>query len=154
MPDFTIDSTDPEAGRPLLEASHALMLSLFSKEECHFLSIDALRGPEITFLLARDVDGGLLGCGALARRDGYGEIKSMFTADAARGRGVAAAILDRLEAIARAEGLPHLCLETGTGLDAAHRLYGRKGFTRRGPFGGYLDSPASVFMEKRLGVPS
>lgn len=150
MAEFTIESADPEEGRALLEASHALMRQLFNPEDNHFLSLDQLRAPDITLLLARDAAGGALGCGAMARRDRYGEIKSMFTAPAARGRGVAEALLTELEALARAEGLPCLRLETGTGLDAAHRLYERFGFSTIGPFGAYEDSPYSVFMEKRL----
>lgn len=150
MSDFSIAPADPEEARPLLEASHALMRALFNPEDNHFLSLEELRAPSIHFLVARDAQGRLLGCGALASKEGYGELKSMFTAEAARGRGVAGAILDTLEARARADGLPLLRLETGNTLAAAHRLYERKGFTLRGPFGEYPASPASVFMEKSL----
>ena len=150
MDQITITDADPDEARALLEASHALMRVLFNPEDNHFLSLDALRAPEITFLVARDGDGAVLGCGGLARRDGYAELKSMFTDEAARGRGIAAAIIDALETRARADGIPWLKLETGNTLEAAHRLYARKGFNLCGPFGDYLDSPASIFMEKRL----
>ena len=74
----------------------------------------------------------------------------MFTAPAGRGKGVAAAVLRMIEDTARDLGLPLLRLETGTGLDAAHRLYERFGFTRCGPFGDYTAGPYSIFYEKPL----
>lgn len=142
------DPSDP-GPRALLEQSHALMQGLFPAEENHFLSIEALRGPDIRFFAAYD-DGDVIGTGALAIRTGYGEIKSMFTAEHARGRGIGAMILVRLEEEARHEGLPLLRLETGNALDAALRLYGRAGFTARGPFGDYAATPTSLFYEKVL----
>jgi putative acetyltransferase len=143
------DPRDPEAAA-LLAASHALMESLFPAEENHYLSVDALAAPGIRFFVARR-DGRVLGCGALASRDGYGELKSMFVAEEARGTGVADALMARLEAEARGAGLPLLRLETGSALAAAQRLYARHGFGFRGPFGDYTENATSRFMEKRLG---
>lgn len=147
--DVEVRPTDPERARPLLEASQALMRALFNPEENHFLSIAELQRPEVRFFGAWQGEA-LLACGALARREGYGEIKSMFTAPEARGRGLAAAVLRRIEAEARAQGLPLLRLETGTGLDAAHALYRGFGFRDRGPFGDYAANGTSIFMEKAL----
>lgn len=145
---------DPDA-LALLTASHALMGSLFPAESNHGLDAAGLAAPGVLFFCAReDEDAPALGCGALALRDGpdgpYGEIKAMFTAPDARGLGLAAAILARLEAEARSRALPCLRLETGEALAAAIRLYARAGFRRRGPFGGYGPDPLSVFMEKPL----
>lgn len=134
----------------LLKQSHALMESLFPSDENHFLSVEALTAPEIRFFGARDGEGQALGCAALAKLDGYGEVKSMFVATEARGQGVANALLTRIEEEARALGLPLLRLETGDVLHEAHRLYGRHGFKLRGPFGAYPEAPSSLFMEKRL----
>lgn len=142
------DPRDP-GPRALLEASHALMASLFPAEDNHYLAIDDLAAPGIHFFAAREGDV-TLGTGALAERKGYGEIKSMFTAPEARCKGVAAAILTRLEAKARTLGLGRICLETGDSLHAAHTLYERHGFARCGPFGDYTESSTSVFMKKRL----
>ena len=145
-----------EAGHPLdpqpkalLEQSHALMTSLFPRDACHFLDFDKLTAPHIRFLIAREGDVAA-GTGVLAVLDGYGEVKSMFTDPNARGNGVAAAILRALEDLARGEGLPWLRLETGTGLDAAHRLYERHGFTKCDAFGDYERSDFSLFFEKEL----
>ena len=134
----------------LLEDSHALMRAMFPAESNHFLSVEALQGPEVVFLAAEE-GGAILGCGALALKGNWAEVKSMFTAPEARGAGVAALILAQLEAEARTHGLAHLRLETGVTLDAARRLYARAGFEERGPFEGYEADPLSVFMEKRLG---
>ena len=148
---ITVAPTDPRAEGPatLLAQSHALMNEMFPADACHYLDLDALCAENIRFFAARE-GSDVVGTGALAIMDGYGEVKSMFTAEAGRGKGVAAAVLRMVEDTARDEGLPLLRLETGTGLDAAHRLYGRFGFETCGPFGGYTESPYSIFMEKTL----
>jgi putative acetyltransferase len=143
---------DPrEAGAmALLQASHHLMQSLFPPEDNHFLSVEALCLPEIAFYVAED-GGCVLGTIALARKDGYGEVKSMFVDPAARGRGVARALLAHLERDARAAGLPLLRLETGHLLEAAIALYSAQGFVTCKAFGDYAVNGSSVFMEKPLG---
>ena len=72
----------------LLQASQALMRDLFAPEENHFLSVDALCAPDIRFFTAFR-GAAPVGCAALALRDGYGEVKSMFVAPEARGTGAA-----------------------------------------------------------------
>jgi putative acetyltransferase len=126
-----------------------MMLELFTPDSNHFLSLDALAAPDIKFFVAR-LDGNTVGCGALAARDGYGEIKSMFVDPEARGTGVAAGLMQRLEAEAVTLGLASMRLETGNLLEAAQALYRRHGFSVRSPFGDYSEHPHSVFMEKRL----
>lgn len=142
------DPRDPQA-TALLEASHALMQGLFPAEDNHYLSIDALCTPEVHFFVATEGNA-TLGCGAFKVKEGYGEVKSMFTAEAGRGKGAASAILTKIEDEARALGLAELKLETGNTLHAAHRLYERHGFAYCGRFGDYIDSPSSLFMEKAL----
>lgn len=133
----------------LLQASHALMESLFPPEDNHYLSIAALRVPEISFFVAED-GAKILGTIALARKSGYGEVKSMFVAPDARGRGVARALLAHLEGVARGMDLPVLRLETGNLLEPAIALYAAQGFVRCGAFGDYAVNGTSVFMEKPL----
>lgn len=142
------DPRDPDA-TALLKASHALMESLFPSESNHYLGVDALLAPEIRFYVALDGDR-IVGTGALAVKDGYGELKSMFVDPDARGKGVGEAIVTQLIVRAKLERLPTLKLETGSLLHAAHRMYERAGFTRCGPFGDYEDGEYSVFMEKAL----
>ena len=146
-----VEPSDPRAPGPraLLEASHALMREMFPPEENYFLDIEELCAPGVHFFVARD-EGAVLGTGALAARNVYGEVKSMFTAPEARGKGVAAALLRQIEDHARALGLAALKLETGDPLADAVRLYERHGFTRCGIFGDYLPNTSSVYMEKLL----
>lgn len=146
-----VERSDPrEAGATaLLKQSHALMESLFPPEDNFYLDVNDLVAPHIHFFTARDGDT-ICGTGALASKDGYGEVKSMFVAEDARGKGVADALLRQIEDQAREEGLPMLKLETGNVLHAAHQLYRRHGFTDCGVFGDYQDAKSSIFMEKPL----
>jgi GNAT superfamily N-acetyltransferase len=106
------------------------------------------------FLVAH-VDGEPLGCGAIRRlADGSAELKRMYVAPAARGRGIGRALLDALTREARALGIVRLVLETGVRQPEAVALYTRAGFVPIAPFGEYVDQPAdpglSVFMGKTL----
>ena len=142
------DPLDPGA-TALLDASQALMRRLYSPDQNHFLSLEALRAPDVRFLTARLGDR-TLGCCAVKLRDGYGEIKSFYVDEAARGHGVGQKLIEAIEDLARAEAVPVLNLETGDLLDAACRLYARMGYTRCPPFGDYEENGASVFMTKTL----
>jgi len=148
----TVELGDPHAAQAtaLLRRSHALMEALFPPEDNFHLDIGALTAPHITFFVAKQ-DGEILGTAALADMGDYGEVKSMFVAEAARGLGVGAALLARLEQDARAKAHSALRLETGNLLHDAIRLYQRAGFVTRGPFGTYPDAKTSIFMEKPLG---
>jgi putative acetyltransferase len=125
------------------------MFATSPPESVHALDVERLRDPAITFVTARDADGALLGCGALKQHDlDLGELKSMRTATAARGRGVAATVLTSLLDDARRRGLVRVSLETGSEdyFAAARRLYARHGFAVCLPFADYTDDPNSVFM--------
>lgn len=118
----------------------------------HALDLDALRTPDITFWTVWE-RGELVGCGALkALSPEAGEIKSMHTAQAFRGRGVGAAMLAHILSEARRRGYRRLSLETGTG-DAfapAHALYARHGFVPCGAFANYAASDFNSFMTLEL----
>jgi GNAT superfamily N-acetyltransferase len=70
-------------------------------------------------------------------RDGDAELKRMFVVSAARGRGLARALLRRLE-------------ETGTEQPEAISLYTSEGYADVEKFGLYRESPLSVCMGKPL----
>ncbi len=79
----------------------------------------------------------------------------MYVRPAARGQGVAQALLARIEAETLAAGLTLLRLETGVRQPAAITLYERAGFARCAAFGDYRALPPesiamSLFYEKRL----
>lgn len=144
----TGDPHEPEA-TALLRASHALMQSLFPPEDNYYLEIDQLCTPDIRFFVA-EKKGQIIGTGALAIKSGYGEVKSMFVSETARGSGAADALIGAIESAAREAGLAALKLETGDVLHAAHKLYRRHGFTECGVFGDYEKAGSSIFMEKSL----
>ena len=85
----------------------------------------------------------------------YAEVKRMYTRPAARGRGVAKALLYRIEDEARRANKLVLRLETSILQREAICLYETMGFRPRGPFGPYAAMPAcnietSLFFEKIL----
>ncbi|WP_418277978.1 GNAT family N-acetyltransferase [Isoptericola jiangsuensis] len=138
--------------RALLEEHLDEMRATSPPESVHAMAPSALAVPAIRFVTARDDDGTLLGCGALRELEagpgGHGELKAMRTALAARGRGVATAVLRRLLQLALQRGYVRVSLETGAEpyFEAARRLYAQHGFEECGPFGGYGPDPNSVFM--------
>lgn len=147
-----VEKSDPHhpQATALLKQSHALMESLFPPEDNFYLDIDQLCAPDIHFFTAREGDQ-ILGTGALKIKEGYGEVKSMFVDEAARGKGIADALMRAIEDAAIEAKLPMLKLETGNVLHAAHKLYRRHGFTDCGVFGDYVEANSSIFMEKALG---
>ena len=125
----------------------------------HALDLSGLRAPDVTFWSAWEGGGAgaegetLVGVGALKRLSAdHGEVKSMYAAEAARGRGVGSAILRHIITEARARGMTHLSLETGSWpyFIPARALYARHGFVDCLPFGDYQADPNSVFMTLAL----
>lgn len=106
-------------------------------------------------LLARDDAGAVLGCGALRRLDATtGELKRMYVAPAARGRGVSKVLLAALEDAARTRGWTTLRLETGPRQPEAIALYTGAGYRPIDAFGAYRGDPdatGSLFFERVLG---
>jgi putative acetyltransferase len=118
----------------------------------HALDLSGLKTPDVRFFTAWDGDI-LLGCGALkAFAPRHGELKSMHTAEAHRGKGTGDAMVRRLIETGREMGLKRLSLETGSWpyFKPAHRLYERHGFRDCPPFGDYTDDPNSRFMTREL----
>lgn len=121
-------------------------------ESMHALNLDALRSPGMSFFSAWDGDA-VLGCAALKMlNDQDVELKSMRTAQAARGQGVGAAMLRHVIEQARSRGAKKMLLETGAHdfFAPARRLYQRHGFTSRGPFADYVDDPLACYFELTL----
>ncbi|MCB2412572.1 GNAT family N-acetyltransferase [Demequina sp. TTPB684] len=132
----------------LLEEHLADMHLTSPPESVHALDVARLAARHVTFVAARRPDGALLGVGALAALgEAHSEIKSMRTTPAARGRGVAAAVLTRLLDIAKERGDIRVSLETGSQefFSPAHRLYERHAFAECEPFGSYVRDPHSRF---------
>lgn len=121
-------------------------------ESVHALDLDELRKADITFWSIWSGDE-LVGCGALKELDyEHGEIKSMRTAHAFRGKGAGKFILLHIIYEARSRGYKRLSLETGSmaAFDPARRLYESHGFEYCGPFADYILDLNSVFMSIAL----
>ncbi|AAK23970.1 GNAT family N-acetyltransferase [Caulobacter vibrioides] len=153
-PQLRIIAGDFEDPRIIALLAHhfATMRSTGPEESCHVMPLGTMRQADLDFFAAWDGDA-LAGFGAVKQLgDGHGEIKSMHTAAAYRGRGVGQAVLDHLSTHARALGLQRLSLETGAGdfFVPARAMYARNGFQTCDPFGDYKPDPNSVFMTRML----
>jgi len=145
------DLSGPEI-QALLREHLEEMARLSPPESVHALDLAALRRPEITFWTVWS-GSELLGCGALKELEpGHGEIKSMRTVSAHRGRGVARTLLAHILREAAVRQYARLSLETGSmaAFEPARRLYESFGFGYCPPFSDYHDDPNSVFMTQLL----
>lgn len=111
----------------------------------------ALLRPEARFLVLRDAQRSVLGCGAIVLREDCAELQRMMVRPESRGQGLGRALVAALEVEAVMAGRPLLRLQTGVRQSAAIRLYESLGFRRCGPIGESRPDPFSVYMEKLLG---
>lgn len=147
---LVIDAESPlqDEVRLLVAELNETLLVLTPPEFCFHMTVEQMAGDDTTVFVARD-DGQAVACGALKRHaGGIGEVKRMYTRPSHRGQKIGALIVERIEALARSEGLARLVLETGDRHPAAWTVYERAGFTRCGPVLDYPDSQWSVFYEK------
>ncbi len=143
----TADLDDPRVA-DLLRVHLATARAATAPGSAHALDLDGLRATAIDVWAVWD-GAVLLGVGALKRLSpDLGEVKSMHTAQAARGRGVGSAMLRHIIATARDSGLSRLSLETGSWdyFRPARAFYRRHGFVDSPPFDAYADDPNSVFL--------
>lgn len=143
--------------RALISELEQVLHAEYPPEQRHGLSLDGIFQPHIQFFVAHG-DTGAAGCAGVALFADLAEVKRMYVRPAARGQGVAEALLERIEAAVRAAGLERVCLETGDRQLAAMRVYARGGFSRCAAFGHYVAMPvekiaASIFFEKYLRRP-
>jgi putative acetyltransferase len=116
------------------------------------LDLSGLRAPGVSVWTARR-DGRVAGISALKRLGrGSGELKSMRTHPDFLRMGVASALLEQVIAVAKAEGLNRLSLETGSGpsFDPALALYRKRGFQDGPSFSDYEKSDFNQFLHLRL----
>jgi putative acetyltransferase len=134
-------TTPTDDVRSLIAELEDSLAAEYPPEQRHGLALDAIFQPHIQFFVALFAE--------------LAEVKRMYVRPAARGRGIADALLARIESVTRGAGLARLCLETGDRQLAAIRVYERAGFSRCGAFGAYAAMPpasiaTSVFFEKHL----
>ena len=138
--------------KELLQGHLNICREVTPAEHSFALDIDKFTEPGITLFGARE-NGVLLGVGALKDLgNGESELKSMHTLKAARGKGIATAIVAHILAYAKAEGFERVNLETGSHppYESARNLYSYLGFIPSTPFGDYIPSEFNTFMTFQL----
>ncbi|GAA2224547.1 GNAT family N-acetyltransferase [Micromonospora olivasterospora] len=108
--------------------------------------------PHGAFLIAH-VDGEPVGCGGWRSHGDDGdtaEVKRMYTTPAARGRGVARAVLAAVERSAREQGRKRIVLECGDRQPEAIAMYAAAGYERIPNFGFYQDAPGCISFGRTL----
>lgn len=133
------------------ELSAALAAITGDSGNSSFSSEDA-RVARSLFVVARDHDGGLLGCGALRPLDGkvggVGEVKRMYARPGSRG--VGAMLLTHLEREAAAFGYRELWLETRRVNTRAVAFYLKHGYAEIPNYGKYVGRIDAICLGKRL----
>lgn len=149
---ITVDDPRREDVATLLQRHLDFARASSPPEDTHALDLVGLIHPSVTFLSLRD-QGRLLAIGAIKSLDeAHMELKSIHTAEEARGNGAGRAIVEELIATARKRGATRVSLETGSmeAFAPSRALYQRLGFTECEPFGDYSPSRNSTFMTLEL----
>lgn len=152
--DIVLVSTATAEVRALVGELDEVLSAQYPPEQRHGLVLETIFQPHVRFFVAR-LHGEPVGCGGVALFEDFAEVKRMYVREDARGRGVAQALLRRIETEAAAADLGLLRLETGNRQTAALRLYERAGFRRCVPFGDYASMAptaiaTTIFFEKQL----
>ena len=150
--DFRVMDAGVPPASDLLEAMITELVPLYGRidvPEAPSASAADFAPPGGTFLVGFDDDGVAVCCGGVKRLgDGACEIKRMFVAPSARGRGVAGELLVALEDAARSLGYTVVRLDTGPKQPHAERMYRAAGYREIGNFN--ANPFASFFGEKSL----
>ncbi len=108
--------------------------------------------PDGAFLVAY-LDRQPVGCGGWRSHGDDGviaELKRMYTAPVARGRGVARSVLAAVEGSAREQGRRRIILECGDRQPEAVAMYTSAGYERIPNFGFYKDAPGCLSFGRTL----
>jgi putative acetyltransferase len=148
---IAVESPLQDDVRTLVQALNEFTYGLTPAEYRHHMTVEQMAQRDTTLFVARDGNSAPLGMGALRRHGaGVGEVKRMFVNAEARGLGIGGAVLERIEALAREQGMIRLVLETGSNFDAAKRVYELGGFLPCEPVLDYPPSPWTAFYAKEL----
>ena len=143
-----VSPLDPAALR-MIDGSEREQAALYPAHLRTALAPEELEAQGVRFFVAFD-GAEPVGSGGYGIYGEYAELKRIYVAPDARGKGVSDAVMRACEAAALGEGQALMRLETGHATPAAIRLYQRHGYAVTGPFGSYAENGSSVFMEKAL----
>ena len=136
----------------ILQAHLDFCMSSTPLEHVHALDVSKLVSSDISVFGAY-LNSELVGVGAIRFLEpGHAELKSMHTLKAARGNGVAKALVNHLTEFAKTKGVSRLSLETGTNaqFQPARKLYESLGFNYCDAFGEYENTEDNQCMTKYL----
>jgi GNAT superfamily N-acetyltransferase len=142
-----------DAGR-LMDAYMCLLESRVAgwhRDRYHYTGADALEPPTGRFLIGYEGDEAVACGGVTVIAPGVAEVRRMYVAPAARGRGLGRALLQALEATAVELGCRAARLDTIEALAEAVALYRSFGYA---DIGDYNRNPnATLWLERRLDQP-
>jgi GNAT superfamily N-acetyltransferase len=149
--EFRSEPLDGAAGRLLVAAFHEEVVKIYpfwTPATGPTADPHEFEPPTGCFFVVY-VDERAVGCGGFKRLDERtAEIKRMYVRPEVRGRGIARAILERLEATAGAAGCSHVRLDTGDRQPDALHLYRSAGYREIPDYNG--NPAASYWFEKTL----
>lgn len=144
------ESPDQPEVIALISDLDAYQDALYPADARYALDLGSLKKSNIIFVVARDVEGTAVGCGAVVITNSTGELKRVYVRPENRSQGIARSVLIELETVSLRNGCTELLLETGPYSKEALVFYNKFGYRKCGPFGTYPDHPLSVFMEKKI----
>lgn len=134
----------PDAGLLIEELQHDLF-TRYGEQDATEVEASEFAPPRGLFLVGYSADNQPVASGGWRvaedseLQEGDAELKRMYVAPSARGRGFARAMLRELERTAREAGLTRLLLVTGTAQPEAIELYTSSGYAPVDAFGVYRD---------------
>ncbi len=146
---ITTAAPSAEHIQKLLADFDRYLKTLHPPESGYGLAVEELRSPNVRFVFV-ELDGAVVGCGALRLAEDYAEIKRLYVVPERRQSDIGRHLLAHLEAAAASSGRQVLRLETSVAQPESIALFEQAGFVRIDPFPPYGPDPRSVFMEKRV----
>lgn len=145
------DSFDSPAARRLNDEVQAEYVRRYGSGDETVISAADFTPPRGGYFIGYDEAGQPVASGAWrAHGESDAEMKRLYVAASARGRGLARAMVAHLEADAAAAGRTRMVLETGEGQPEALALYASLGYAPVTPFGYYAGEAGACHLGKSL----
>ncbi len=151
--EIRIEAFDSAAAQALIAEVQAEYIVRYGEHDATPVDPAEFTPPDGLFLIGY-LDGVPVATGGWRLHGPDAEIKRMYVAPVARGRGLARRILAELESTAAAAGVGRVILETGSKQPEAITLYESAGYTPIPGFGLYRDEPDCRCFGKLLNVPA
>ena len=150
MIDFKTAAFDAPESVELIEAVQQEYVVRYGSRDASQLEVAEFAPPQGVFVVGWHLDQPVACGGVRVVEAGVAELKRMYVAPAVRRRGIARALLGRLEGEAHALGALVLRLETGLHQPEAIALYESAGYAKTEPFGYYANAPLARHLAKQL----